>query len=385
MFAVGVTRSRMFGLRLQAMRRWALPSGVAVTTAVMFGVATLGAASAATAAGAGAGADDPTTTPANNKGTGAGTGTIGDAANSAAPARFTQPGARTVQFPTGLYDEATDGATIIRIASERAKADGKRVLAMWGENNCGFCAYLSDMLFYESAACRGLIDGEYEFVKIDISKSHTRNNDVAKRYGATASHQMEDAPRLTIIDPVLDRGVGTLVGKDMLYKPMSMENIFDETKIVPFLEANIAPARPAGPVIDAAVTRAIVEDKAVWVQFMQSGCEPCRGVRAWMEAPTVRPILEKAFVVATIDVSRMTGGKSMLERFTATRPAIAPGSVLLTSKGMKHDPACELDELPTEPEGIAAWVGAIRRAAGDKRMSEADAAVLEASLTAEKR
>lgn len=295
------------------------------------------------------------------------------------PQRYTQPGARTVQFPTGLYDDAADGATLIRNASERAKADGKRVLVIWGENNCGFCAYLSDLLFYESPACRGLIDGEYEFVKIDIAKSHQKHNDLARKYGATASTQMEDAPRLTIIDPVADRGLGTLIGKDMLFKPMSMERVFDESKIAPFLESNIAPPRSSGSILDEAVAKAIIQDKAVWVQFTQTGSEQCKAIEAWMDRDDVKPILGKAFVVAKIDVNRTSGGKSMLERFTTTRPAIAPGTVLLTSKGMKLDPPAELDELPRKPEDIKPWVETIQRAAGKKLTAEQITA-LEQSL-----
>ncbi|MBX3385985.1 MAG: hypothetical protein KF768_05390 [Phycisphaeraceae bacterium] len=296
------------------------------------------------------------------------------------PPRFTQPGARTVQFPTGLYDESTPGSTLIRLASERARAQNKRVLVMWGENNCGFCAYLSDLLFYESDACRGLIDGEYELVKIDIAKTHTKHNDLARKYGVTQSNRLEDAPRLTIIDPVTDRGLASLAGSAMLVRPMTMERVFDETILLPFLEANVAPARPANSVLEAAVAKAIVEDKPVWVQFTQGACAPCTAVESWMEGPDAKPLLSKSFVVALIDANRMTGGRALLERLTGRKSAVPPVSVLLDSRGTPLDPPALLDALPTSDDRAAEWTATIRRAAGDKRLPDADAAKLAASL-----
>lgn len=309
------------------------------------------------------------------------------------PPRFTQPGARTVQFPTGLYDDRTDGATLIRLASERARALNKRVLVMWGENNCGFCAYLSDLLFYESPACRGLIDGEYELVKIDIAKTHTKHNDLAQKYGATAARQMEDAPRLTVIDPVADRGLGSMAGKDMLVRPMSMERVFDEAVVLPFLERHIAPPVPASSVLDQAASKALIEDKPVWIRFTQTGCAPCTALEEWAARPDVRPILDKAFVVARIDVNRMSGGKALFERFAAgsstanadqkaaPRSAQPPASVLLSSRGQPLDPPARLDALPADAEQVAAWVETLQRAAGPKRLSDEDAAKLRASLS----
>ena len=302
-------------------------------------------------------------------------------ADSRVPPRYTAPGNREIKFPSGVYDDVTDGAQILREAMTLAKNQNKRVLVTWGENQCGFCAYLSDLIWYESPGCRTLLDSEYVVAKLDVAKSFTKNNDLAQRYGATKSHQMEDAPRLTIIDPVTDQGVGTLSGKDLIAKPMTMEKIFDEAAVLAFLENNKAPARPAVDVLDSAMKAAIYKEQNVLVFFTSANasCDTCAQWSAWLAKPEVKTVLEKAFSVATIDADRMTGGQSFLERFADKRPIMAPALAVVTDRGVRLDPAVTVTAFPRTGEAIAAFTDSLARAAG-KKMSAEMKASLVASL-----
>lgn len=294
------------------------------------------------------------------------------AADSRVPPRFSAPGTRDVKFPTGLYDEKMSGALLLAEGIAQAKAEGKRVLVTWGENQCGFCVYLSDMLWYESAGCRALLDTEYVLVKLDVSKQFTKNNDLAQKYGATASHQMEDAPRLTVIDPVLDRGVGTLSGKVMLAKPMTMEKVFDEAVVMDFLEQNRAPVPAAIDVLNGAMKDAIFREENVLVFFTSSNasCVECAQWKAWLAKPEVKTALDKAFALATVDSDRMTGGQSFLEKFADKRPILAPAISVVTDRGVRLDPPVTLTKFPATAEEASAAVELLARAAGKKMTDE---------------
>ncbi len=315
---------------------------------------------------------------------------------SRVPPRFTMPGTdRKVQFPTGLYDESADAAADIRAAIAKAKAANKRVLVMWGENKCGFCVYLSDLIWYESAACRTLLDNEYEFVKVDIlapaqggaqKGAFSKNNDVARKYGAADSPMMGDAPRLTIIDPVTDRGVQTLAGNQMVAKPMTMDRVFDEQVVLSFLANNVATPKPAFDAIDAATKIALYEEKAVLVLFGASEhlCEPCAAWEAWLARPEVAAIINKSFVLARVDAERMTGGRSLMERLSGNPKATAPVLAALTDRAKAFDPPVVCAKFPSDAAEANALIESLARAAGGlstgAKLSDADRATLVGSL-----
>jgi thioredoxin-related protein len=299
---------------------------------------------------------------------------------------------RKVQFPTGLYDESADAAADIRAAIAKAKAANKRVLVMWGENKCGFCVYLSDLIWYESAACRTLLDNEYEFVKVDILSpalpgqvkgQFGKHNDVARKYGAADNVVMGDAPRLTIIDPVTDRGVQTLIGSQMVAKPMTMDRVFDEQVILPFLANNVATPKPAFDMIDAAAKQAQDEEKAVLVVFGASEylCEACAAWETWLARPDVAAIMNKSFVLARVDAERMTGGRSLMERLSGNPKATVPVLVALTDRAKAFEPPVVCAKWPTNESEATAFVDSLARAAGAK-LTDADRAALVGTFKA---
>ena len=312
------------------------------------------------------------------------------------PPRYSSGPNRQVGFPTGIYDENADAESDIRAAAARAKASNKRVLIMWGENQCGFCAYLSDLLWYESPACRALIESEYEVVKVDIllrppgadpvkgpKGTFSKNIEVARRLGAAMGAQMTDAPRLTVYDPVRDAGVQTLSGKDMVAKPMTMERVFDEQVVVNFLEANRPPAAVAAERIGEGLRKATFDEKRVLVLFtMDPGygglsCPDCLRWEVLFERPRVREALEKALVLVRVDAARMTGGQSIMERATGDTKAMAPAVVGLDDRGAALEPAAVVRGFPTDAAGAALAAKTITSAAGAKGSSQLESVLRE--------
>jgi thioredoxin 1 len=77
------------------------------------------------------------------------------------------------------YDEKADAHADLTRALTQAKADNKKVLAVFGANWCKDCRELDKALHGKSAA---LIDGKFVVVKIDVG-NFDKNTDLAKDYG----------------------------------------------------------------------------------------------------------------------------------------------------------------------------------------------------------
>jgi hypothetical protein len=287
-----------------------------------------------------------------------------------------------------MYDESADGWAQVREASERAKARGKRVLVMWGENGCGFCAYLSDLIWHENPGLRTLVATEYEVVKIDVLDRNagkpmifTKHNDLQRRYGATNGDRLESSPTLTIIDPIEDRGVGSLGGNAMTAKPMTMEKVYNENAIFSFLDNNKPAQRAAIDIVESAAKKALFEEKAVLAYFgtAPAMCEPCAEWEAWLSRAEVKRALEKAFAAAWIDPVRTIAGQSMLEKLTSKQRNTAPALSLLSDRGQPMDPPMVFDHLPRTADEVKAFVDALKRAGG-KKLGDAEINAIAESL-----
>jgi thiol-disulfide isomerase/thioredoxin len=71
------------------------------------------------------------------------------------------------------------------------------------------------------------------------------------------------------------------------------------------------PPAPASDVIDAAVKRAAVESKTVWVDFGASWCGWCRKLEAFLAAPEVKDIIQKHYVLVNLTVMESAGKKAL--------------------------------------------------------------------------
>lgn len=292
------------------------------------------------------------------------------------PAGFTPPGEKqrfpgprgtTFTFPTGLYDEATPGMSIVLQAAEKARKQNKRVLVMLGENMCGFCVFLNDLVTHDPTV-KNIVDSEFVLAKVNIGKSFRENADVQGKYSidffkTTPDGRGVGAPALAVVDPDTDRGVAFIGGNAMVATPMTMDRVFDEKKIAEFLAANQAPAKPAQPVLDAAMTAAKKDSRPALLLFIAPGNDPSAKLSAWMQRPDVGSILGKHFASATIDTERMIAGKDALTKVTGDKTAIAPVLTLTDADGKPLGDSSTFKTAPKTDEQIKGLVDALGAAA----------------------
>jgi len=308
-----------------------------------------------------------------------------------APAGFTPPGEKqrfpgprgtTFTFPTGLYDEATPGMTIVLQAAEKARKQNKRVLITLGENMCGFCVFLNDLVTNDPTV-KNIVNSEFVLAKINIGKSFRENADVQGKYGIDFFKTAPDgrgvgAPAMAVIDPDTDRGVAFIGGNAMVASPMTMDRVFDEKKVAEFLVAHQAPAKPAQPVLDAALASAKKDGRSALLLFVAPGNDPSAKLESWLHRPDVAPILAKHFALATIDTERMIGGKDALAKITGDKTAIAPLLTLADAEAKPLSDASTFKAAPRTDEQIKAFVDALAAAA--PKLSADERATLSKAL-----
>lgn len=294
----------------------------------------------------------PTATPSRDGGTFTAPGEKKD--------EFPGPRGTKISFPTGLYDEKADAHEQIRKAREIAARENKRVLVMWGENKCGFCVFLNDVLSNDPLV-KPMVKAEYVWIKCDIGK-FDKNINLAEYYDTKLLDPGFGAPALTVIDPDTDKAIDRRGGNQMTAKPMTMERVFDEKGIYEFLANAKAPAKPAGPQLISAQAAAAKGGKKVLAFFTMPLNEGCDVANAWLGRADVQGALGKGFVVAKIDTERMIGGQDVLMRVAGTKAVMAPYIALLDGDGNAVTEAGKFTALPKTDDQIAGFIDALRKA-----------------------
>lgn len=257
---------------------------------------------------------------------------------------FPGPGGKTFRFPTGLYDEKADATKTISEARELAKKEHKRVLVMWGENRCGFCVFLNDLL-KNDPQIRPLVKGDYVWVKVDIGK-FDKNIGLADYYRTPMLEQGFGAPALTIIDPVTDQTVDKRGGNSMVAKPMTITRPFDEKIIFEFLNDNKPPAQVAQSVMNNALADAKkAGNDRILSLFVVPGSDECDAIMSWAKRAE-KTALSKSVSLAKIDTQRMIGGTTVLKRAAGSTAVAAPFLVLLDAEGNSVGPETMFTALP---------------------------------------
>jgi hypothetical protein len=298
--------------------------------------------------------------------------------------RYPGPRGTTFTFPTGLYDEQTPGMSIVLQAAEQARKENKRVLIMLGENMCGFCVFLNDVIVNDPTV-RNIVQNEYVLAKINIGKSFRENADVQAKYGIDFFAQTPDgkgvgAPALAVVDAETDKGVGFIGGNAMVAQPMTMDRVFDERKIAEFLVSRQAQPKPAQPVLDDAAVRAAKGDKAILAAFVAPGSESAARLREFIRRADVSSVLEKHFAVAVIDTERMIAGKDVLHALTGDKAAIAPLVAVAGKDGKALGESSTFRSVPRSDEQIKAFVDALATQA--PKLGDEDKAVLSKAMVA---
>jgi hypothetical protein len=300
------------------------------------------------------------------------------------------------KFPLKVYDETADGYRTIGEALVKAKAENKRVLAMWGENMCQFCLFLEDILANDPG-CSPVVKGDYVWVRIDFgrefSKGIIKHKDLADSYGVTQLQQRPDgktmgAPALCIIDPETGKTVGewdaaracpqgVMGGNDMVAKPMMLNRLFDEKVIEKFLITWRPPAKPAAGAMGEATAAAKRDGKKILALFTMPNDEACDRASGWFMRGDAASAIGNAFVPVRIDIERMIGGREML-REASGKPVLPPFICVLDESGKPiGGEATRFNSLPKTDAEIEAFIKGLSGAA---KIGEADKAVLVRSL-----
>ncbi len=304
------------------------------------------------------------------------------------------PDGKQHTFPLKVYDETADATRTITDAMVKAKAEGKRVLAMWGENWCQFCLFLEDILANDPG-CKPIVKSDYIWIRIDygqgFAKGTPKNKELSEFYGVTQWTQRPDgktmgAPALCIIDPetgrttgVMDpaRGclTGVMGGNDMVAKPMTLNRLFDEQVIKRFLLEHRPAAKPAVGVMNAALSKAKAESKKVLAVFVMPDPD-CEKFSDWLGRADVAAALGQTFVPVKIDTERMIGGREMLKEASG-KPVFPPFVTAMDDSGKPLADAPRITSLPKNEAEIDAFIKELSKAA---KIGEADKAVLIKSL-----
>lgn len=269
------------------------------------------------------------------------------------------PKGKKIAFPLDLYDESADGATQIRQAILRARIDNRRVLVMWGENYCGFCSELHDLLTWEDPRLRSMVDSEYEFVKIDLGKqfSQVKHLDLAKTYGTDI--RAGGAPALTIIDAATSKAVASIDGKAALAKPMTMQRVYDEQRLFEFLFENRPAPKVAMTIFSEQLVFASRAEKKLLVWFGEPESPASAELLRWFADPAIASVLEAGYLVVKIDPQRMTTGRMVMDRVTGKPGAPCPMIAIVNSQGQPIDANALITGYPTSAETRAALRAAL--------------------------
>ena len=142
----------------------------------------------------------------------------------------------------------------------------------------------------------------------------------------------------------------------------------------------------AEQVLAGARVKATAEHKAIFLHFGASWCGWCRRLDAFLDAKAIRPLLERHFVLAKLDVQESgekqslenPGAAAMLGRLGGTGQGLpyfvfldANGEAIATSKcPTAAKPAGENIGYPGEQEEIALFLALLRKAAPEFTIDE---------------
>ncbi len=227
-----------------------------------------------------------------------------------------------------IYEKTADAKVLVEKAVAKAKHDDKRVLLMFGGDWCGWCHKLHD-LFVSNREIRQTLGNEYVLVNIDTASPNA--TEVLETCKAPLSQDEAQRgfgyPFLAVLD-----AQGKVV-KAQRTDPLEEGDHHDPKKVQEFLDRWKVAPKDAKVVLQEALSRASSDDKRVLLTFGSPWCGWCHKLHDWMAQPEIATILDRDFVIAQVDVDRMTGGKEIQKHYQPATSGGIPWFAILDPKG----------------------------------------------------
>ena len=278
-----------------------------------------------------------------------------------------------------IYDGKADARAQVNDAADKARKDGRRVLVMFGFNECGWCHRLH-ALFEADPVIKEILGRSYVLAMVDTGSTNAEAL-LRECKGALGAEELGKGigyPFLAVLD-----GRGAVLTAQRT-DPLEVGDHHDPAKVREFLE-KWAPVPASGPrLLDAALARASAEDKLVFLHFGTPTCGWCRRLEAFLAREDMAPIFGRDFVDLGLDLVRTEGAGDVLERYNPGGRGGVPwfafldarGEAVVTSDGPKGNIG-----HPAAPAEIEHFVGMMKKVA--RRIEPGQIETIESALKAE--